>query len=239
MFDIRLCFPGIQAESVNTEVESTVLIDSAKFLEIFKNSFETSDCSENEVYQDCGSKCVLSCRFASSVLEIMRSKEECEQSVCVKGCFCKEGFARHGNKCVAIAECSVQKERNNKMLEYEGKQQIFQFGPPFAQHFLQQLGQQFGQHNKIADNPRNEQYVPYGQQQIGQQQFQQFQPLGIFKHILRPGCGLGGCYSPPPPPPPSNIHIHNHNEAVNGMYSTFLRLARIKIDYSIILIQRE
>lgn len=219
LVDIRLCLTGFKAQNANGEDESTVLIDTRKFLKIFKNSSETSDCSANEVYQECGSKCVLSCRFVSSALGITRSKEECEQNECVKGCFCKDRFARHGEKCIAIAECSAQKERNNKMLEHQGNQQLFQFGPPFAQQFLQQLGQQFGQHNKIADNPRNEQYIPYGQQQT---EHQQFQPLGIFKHIFRPGCGLGGCYTPPPPPPPSNIHIHNHNEAINGKNSIFI-----------------
>lgn len=106
--------------------------------------------------------------------------------------------------------------------DIRGNQQFLQFGPPvqqFLQQLGQQLGQQFSQNNKLTENPRNEQYIPYGQQPTDQQQFQ---PLGIFKHIFRPGCGLGGCYSPPTPSQPSTIHIHNHNEAINGKNSAFI-----------------
>lgn len=177
-------FLGLQARNVNLEDESTLLIDTEKYFKIFNKLSKTNECSENEVYQDCGKKCILSCRFASSALGISLSTDECEQTACVKGCFCKEGLVRHGDKCVAIAECSTRTDRSNKVVETQPEQQ---FIIPFNQAFGQQFEQQ-------------------------QQQFLPFQPFGIFKHIFRPGCGIGGCA----PQTPANIHIHNHNEAVNG-----------------------
>lgn len=195
---------GFQAKSVNLDDESTVLIDTEKYLKIFKNSNKTNDCSENEVYQECGSKCILSCRFASSALGITLSKEECNKNECVKACFCKDGFVRHADNCVAVSECSSRKGKSNKVHEAQPEQQFQLFGQPFIQ--------------------------PYGQQQQFQP-FPPFQPFGLIKHIFRPGCGLGGC-PPAPVAPPPNIHIHNHNEAINGEYllkSNFISFKRLKM----------
>lgn len=82
-------------------------------MEIFKKS-NNSDCAENEEYQECGKKCVLGCKNSSSSLGITLSEEECEKTECVKGCFCKDGFARQQDKCVPVSECSSRQSR-----EYE------------------------------------------------------------------------------------------------------------------------
>lgn len=123
---------GFQAQNADLEDESTVLIDAEKFLQIFKDSNDRNECSENEVFQECGGKCVLSCRFASSALGITLSKEECEKTECVKGCFCKDGLVRHGEKCIPATECSAQKGRTDKMLESREDQASF---GPFARIF--------------------------------------------------------------------------------------------------------
>ena len=109
-------FVGLEAREVNLEDELTVLIDTKKYLEIFQRSSEASNCAENEVYQECGSKCVLGCRNASSSVGITLSSDECEKTECVKGCFCKDGLVRHRDKCIPIAECS---ERNGKAVGIE------------------------------------------------------------------------------------------------------------------------
>lgn len=123
---------GFQAQNADLDDESTVLVDAEKFLKIFKDSNETSECAENEVFQECGAKCVLSCRYASSALGIALSKEECEKSECVKGCFCKEGLVRHGEKCIPATECTARKGRTDKMLEPREDQPAF---GPFARIF--------------------------------------------------------------------------------------------------------
>lgn len=109
-------FLGLEAREVNLEDELTVLIDTKKYLEIFQRSSEASNCAENEVYQECGSACVLGCRNASLAVGITLSSDECEETECVKGCFCKEGLVRHRDKCIPIAECS---ERNGKAVDLE------------------------------------------------------------------------------------------------------------------------
>lgn len=110
---------------MNFEDQLTVLIDAKKFLRMFKDSDKTDNCSENEVYQKCGTKCVLSCRFASSAFGIILSKEECnEESECVQGCFCEDGLVRHGEKCIRAAECSARKGRTKKMIESQHLREI-------------------------------------------------------------------------------------------------------------------
>lgn len=64
---------------------------------------------ENEVYQSCGNKCVLGCRYASTSSGITISKHDCEKNDCVEGCFCKTGLVRHQSKCIQPDECPVRK----------------------------------------------------------------------------------------------------------------------------------
>lgn len=64
----------------------------------------------NEVYQECGSKCVLGCRYASvSSGSVTFGKRECDTNDCVEGCFCKTGLVRHQNKCIPALECPIRK----------------------------------------------------------------------------------------------------------------------------------
>lgn len=70
--------------------------------------------NKHEVYQDCGRKCVLGCRFAtqsSSSSAINIGKHECDKldSNCVEGCFCKTGLVRHQSKCIPARECPIRK----------------------------------------------------------------------------------------------------------------------------------
>lgn len=109
-------FVGFEAREVNLDDELTVLIDTKKYLELFQRPSEASNCAENEVYQECSSKCVLGCRNASSSVGITLSSDECDKTECVKGCFCKDGLVRHRDKCIPIAECS---DRNGKAIETE------------------------------------------------------------------------------------------------------------------------
>lgn len=102
----RFVFTGCQAKNVNLEDELTVLIDTKKYMEIFKRSNETTDCGENEMYQECGTKCVLGCKNAASSAGITLSNDECKSTECVSGCFCKDGLVRHRDKCIQTVECS-------------------------------------------------------------------------------------------------------------------------------------
>lgn len=82
---------------------------------MFKRSDDANNCTENEVYLECGSKCVLGCKEALSPLGITLSTDKCESSECVQGCFCEEGLVRHRDKCIPVTECSDQ--RQGKSLE--------------------------------------------------------------------------------------------------------------------------
>lgn len=70
---------------------------------------------ENEVYQKCGNKCVLGCRYATSSTGITLAKHDCEKNDCVEGCFCKTGLVRHQNKCIPASECPIRKCIKNEV----------------------------------------------------------------------------------------------------------------------------
>lgn len=63
----------------------------------------------NEVYQECGGKCVLGCRYASTTADTTVSKKDCDKNDCVAGCFCKTGLVRHQSKCIPATECPIRK----------------------------------------------------------------------------------------------------------------------------------
>lgn len=65
--------------------------------------------NEHEVYQQCGSKCVLGCRYATSTSILSIGKHECDKNECVEGCFCKTGLVRHQSKCIPALECPIRK----------------------------------------------------------------------------------------------------------------------------------
>lgn len=69
----------------------------------------------NEVYQQCGNKCVLGCRYASLTSGITLAKHDCEKNDCVEGCFCKTGLVRHQAKCIPAAECPIRKCQKNEV----------------------------------------------------------------------------------------------------------------------------
>lgn len=69
----------------------------------------------NEVYQKCGSKCVLGCRYATSSVGITISKNDCDKNDCVEGCFCKTGLVRHQDKCILPQECPIRKCSKNEV----------------------------------------------------------------------------------------------------------------------------
>lgn len=73
--------------------------------------FNKTQCldSVNEVYQECGSKCVLGCRYSSSASVFTAGKHECDKNDCVEGCFCKTGLVRHQSKCIPALECPIRK----------------------------------------------------------------------------------------------------------------------------------
>lgn len=65
---------------------------------------------ENEVYQKCGGKCVMGCRYATtSPGSISISKHDCDKNDCVEGCFCKTGLVRHQTRCIQPTECPIRK----------------------------------------------------------------------------------------------------------------------------------
>ncbi|XP_031618162.1 cell wall protein DAN4-like [Contarinia nasturtii] len=115
---VVLCTFLVSAEEVQQfdNESSTVLIDAKKLLK-FSQKANKSDCGENEEYQECGKKCVLSCRYLRSTHEITLSKDDCETSECVKGCFCKKELVRSGDKCVSIAECLFVQNRSDRALK--------------------------------------------------------------------------------------------------------------------------
>lgn len=95
--------------------ESTVLIDTKKYFDIFKKLNGNGQCADNEVYQECGTKCVLGCHSSLAPLGITIDKNECDKLECVKGCFCNDGFVRRREKCVPFTECS---SRQDKAIEW-------------------------------------------------------------------------------------------------------------------------
>lgn len=77
-------------------------------------------CQVNEVYQACGSKCILGCRYANTTAAITISRKECDKSYCLAGCFCETGLVRHQSKCIAASECPIQKcQPNEKYVSFK------------------------------------------------------------------------------------------------------------------------
>ena len=58
----------------------------------------TEGCADGQVYNSCGSKCLLTCD------NYQEPPVACEQ-VCVEGCFCADGLLEHNGSCVSPQEC--------------------------------------------------------------------------------------------------------------------------------------
>lgn len=167
----------------------TVLIDFEKYQQLFKssirgisvelNSNETSshECVDikNEVYQKCGSNCVLGCRHDSVSSKVAVSNGECDSNKCIEGCFCRDGFVRYQNKCVPVNECP---HRRNKAIEIMTKDGILSENETPIQNLTQ------------SNNANN--------QNETQNQANSPNPK-IFGFFNRPGCGFGGCGTVPIP----------------------------------------
>lgn len=77
----------------------------------------------NEVYQACGSKCVIGCRYANArYARITVFESDCDINICVAGCFCKAGLVRHQSRCIPATECPIPKCQQNEV--YVGAQKI-------------------------------------------------------------------------------------------------------------------
>lgn len=119
------------AKQLPEENELTGLFDYEKYLKLQANQmqrFEKRDqqpinktqCldSEHEVYQECGNKCVLACRYSVSTSVLPSENDECVKAKCIEGCFCKAGFVRNGNKCIPASQCPVPQKCHNRNEAY-------------------------------------------------------------------------------------------------------------------------
>lgn len=133
---------GLECRSVDIEDDLTVLVDSIKYREIEKthhhprnadllNKTNSSVCEnpETEEYQKCGNNCILGCRYDNSSSGITISKDECNKTACVEGCFCKPPLVRHLNKCIPAKECPVRASRGIDILTN------FENAGPLWKHF--------------------------------------------------------------------------------------------------------
>lgn len=105
-------------ENHNHEVQ-TVLIDFEKYQQFHQPNVVSSNktnaevCSdkENKEYRKCGNKCVLSCQYTLYSSKFPISNDNCNKSTCIEGCFCKEGYVRHYDKCILAKECPIRNAR--------------------------------------------------------------------------------------------------------------------------------
>lgn len=140
-----MCFAGYETKQVRIQDDLTISIDSKGYFEFFKahrttkedygsnqNASKLCSASENEVYEKCGKKCMLSCRFDSSTLKITATKDECEKTDCIEGCFCKDGFVRYEDKCIPVSECpsTYKSVRSNKAIDVATES-----SSPLVKHF--------------------------------------------------------------------------------------------------------
>lgn len=128
---METCVAGFEAKETSLNENLVTYIDYEKFLKndedqrfrrqttnpIFSETAEYQElvCPLNEVYQACGSKCVLGCRFANTTAGITISRQECNKSDCLAGCFCENGLVRHQSKCIPASECPIRKCQQNEI----------------------------------------------------------------------------------------------------------------------------
>ena len=68
-----------------------------------------ANCSDNELYMQCGPRCYQTCAFQPRNGGGRRTRAVCEGSMtCQPGCFCKSGFVRFNGMCIPIADCPTR-----------------------------------------------------------------------------------------------------------------------------------
>lgn len=117
-----VCFQGgVQSRHVDIQEDVTALIDFSKYQQIYlanmtnsSNNTKADKCISinNAAYHKCSSKCVLGCRFIPHISDVAVTPNECENSACIDGCFCKVGFVRYKDKCVLPEECPVRSKQS-------------------------------------------------------------------------------------------------------------------------------
>lgn len=68
-----------------------------------------SNCSENELYMQCGPRCYQTCAFQPRNGGGRRTRAVCEANMsCQPGCFCKSGYVRFNGMCIHNADCPTR-----------------------------------------------------------------------------------------------------------------------------------
>lgn len=101
----------LENESQHFQIRKTTTTTTTRTTTAAPNNYEEPTCAdpENEVYQACGSKCVLGCRYANITADVAVSEKNCDKNVCAAGCFCKAGLVRYRSRCIPAAECPIPK----------------------------------------------------------------------------------------------------------------------------------
>lgn len=67
------------------------------------------NCSDNEVYTECGPRCYQTCAFQPRNGGGRRARSVCEgTSSCQTGCFCKSGYVRFNGMCIPNDDCPTR-----------------------------------------------------------------------------------------------------------------------------------
>lgn len=119
---------GLQFEHSNAQDDQTILIDFEKYQQLLRshrhprnanalNKTDSNICSDlqTEEYKKCGNHCILGCSHDRLTSGLIVSKDDCNATKCVEGCFCKDGLVRHQNKCIPAKECPG---RRSKAVEF-------------------------------------------------------------------------------------------------------------------------
>lgn len=193
---------ALRIEPVSFEDDLTVLIDFERYQQLSFNPSNATDpnktnvevCAdlETEEYRKCGKKCISACRHAPFSSGLIVSKVDCDETKCVKGCFCKDGFVRHQNKCIMAKECPVREHKAMRMMSETEN-------PNKTESHTQ----------NIAQNHTQAQMIAHGKNQT-QIQFQQQNPK-IFGFGFFNRCTFGGCGPDPVPVP---VQVQSYDESV-------------------------
>lgn len=182
---------GLQSVSVNIEDGLTVLIDSEQYKQLAINSNKQNAelcATESEEYRRCGNKCVLACRYDLSVSGITIAKNDCDETRCVEGCFCKDGLVRYQNRCIPAKECPIRRNRAMDIMN--------EMSTPNKNETYTQIKAQ----NQTQAQNRNHTQINF------QTQNPKIFGFGFFN---RPGCAFGNCGSVPIP-----VQVHGYDETV-------------------------
>ncbi|XP_063920736.1 cysteine-rich venom protein 6-like [Zophobas morio] len=69
---------------------------------------DTPTCGPNEIYDECGTYCPLTC--------LVQSPQMCLDGWCIRGCFCEKGYVRENlnGKCIPTSDCGSACRENEK-----------------------------------------------------------------------------------------------------------------------------